>query len=232
MQVYSPTAQHAAALAALVEAEAVTTMASIKPDADCYIISVKDDAIPAVIEGMGRIGSNSVMIHTAGSVPLSVFNGKATHYAVLYPMQTFTKGRKLDFTSIPCFIEGSDTFAMKEVRNLADSISHNVVPADSDSRRKLHLAAVFACNMVNHCYRLAERVLEEENIDFKLFAPLIEETADKIKELTPREAQTGPMVRGDMTVMNAQMRLLQDDTMRRIYQLMAESIYHDSNGTL
>ncbi len=40
------------------------------------------------------------------------------------------------------------------------------------------------------------------------------------------------MVRGDMTVMNAQMRLLQDDTMRRIYQLMAESIYHDSNDTL
>lgn len=231
-QIYSPTAQHAATLAALVEAEAVTAIASIRPDADCYIISVKDDAIPVVIEGMGHIGPNSVMIHTAGSVPLSVFNGTAAHYAVLYPMQTFTKGRKLDFTSIPCFIEGSDTFAMNEVRNIADSISHNVVPADSDSRRKLHLAAVFACNMVNHCYRLAERVLEGENIDFKLFAPLIEETADKIKELTPREAQTGPMVRGDMTVMNAQMRLLKDDTMRRIYQLMAESIYHDSNRTL
>lgn len=230
IQICSPNMQHAAELAEKVGAEAVTSFADVVSYADYYIIAVKDDAIPEVCAGLSHISGNSVVLHTAGSVPLAVFCGKAEHFAVLYPMQTFSKGRQVDFSSIPCFIEASDDFAMREVRSLAQSISHSVMTADSRRRRKLHLAAVFACNMANHCYRLAERVLDGEDIDFRLFAPLIEETALKIRYLTPKEAQTGPMVRRDMTVMNAQMQLLHDETMRGIYKLMAESIYRDCNG--
>ena len=98
-------------------------------------------------------------------------------------------------------------------------------------RKKMHLAAVLACNLTNHCYRLAERLLESEQIDFQLFLPLIEETARKVKDMSPKDAQTGPMVRYDQNVMQMQMSMLSDERTREIYRLMAESIHEDHKSS-
>jgi Domain of unknown function (DUF2520). len=143
-------------------------------------------------------------------------------------MQTFSKNRKVNFRPIPCFLEASDSQTLELLRHLAASISDHVEMADSEKRKKLHLAAVFACNLTNHCYRLAERVLEAEQIDFRLYLPLIHETANKVTTLSPKEAQTGPMVRYDTGVMNRQLELISDERTRQIYRLMAESIHEDS----
>jgi predicted short-subunit dehydrogenase-like oxidoreductase (DUF2520 family) len=159
---------------------------------------------------------------------MSVLGSCASRYGVLYPMQTFSKTRRVDFREIPCFIEASDDKSLGELRFLAESISDHVVDCDSEKRKKLHLAAVFACNLTNHCYRLAERVLQEEEIDWKLYLPLIDETAKKVSEMSPKVAQTGPMVRYDVNVMNRQLALIPDERTRQIYRLMAESIHEDS----
>ena len=150
-------------------------------------------------------------------------------YGVLYPMQTFSKDRAVNFRDIPCFIEACDSKTLEIINSLASKVSEHVVEVSSDKRKKLHLAAVFACNMVNHCYRLAEKVLEEEDLDFSLYQPLIQETANKVKELSPRKAQTGPMVRYDRTIMDAQIALIPDERTRQIYRLMADSIHEDSS---
>ncbi|MBQ1890223.1 MAG: DUF2520 domain-containing protein, partial [Selenomonas sp.] len=149
---------------------------------------------------------------------------------VLYPMQTFSKNKRVDFKPIPCFIEASDEATLATIRTLAASVSEHVVPATSAQRKKLHLAAVLACNFANHCYRLAEKVLEEEQMDFKLFLPLIDETARKVAHLSPKQAQTGLMMRWDTGVMQMQMALLKDERTRQIYQLMAESIHADATS--
>ena len=116
------------------------------------------------------------------------------------------------------------------IRSLAESVSDHVVDCDSAKRKKMHLAAVLACNLTNHCYRLAERVLESEQIDFCLFLPLIAETARKVSVMSPKAAQTGPMVRYDLSVMEMQMEMLPDERTREIYRLMAESIHEDSKS--
>ena len=169
----------------------------------------------------------ALFLHTAGSVAMDVFKGYASHYGVLYPMQTFSKHRRVSFREIPCFVEASGEAELAVVRELAESISEHVVDCDSEKRKKMHLAAVLACNLTNHCYRLAERVLEREQIDFGLFLPLIEETARKVKTMSPKDAQTGPMVRYDQNVMAMQMAMLPDERTREIYRLMAESIHED-----
>ena len=228
LQVFSPTADHAMRLAALLHCEAVTSISDVAGDADMYVISVRDDAVCDVARSLRVHNADSVVVHTAGSVPLSALDGSLPHTAVLYPMQTFSRERRIDFRRVPCFVEASDPYAMSIVDSLARRLSDTVVEADSARRRKLHLAAVFACNMSNHCYRLAERIVEDEGFSFRLFAPLIEETAKKIRCMSPRQAQTGPMVRNDVSVMNAQLEMLDDPYMRDIYRLMAESIYRDS----
>ena len=248
IQIFSRTQEHAQALADKLHCASCTSISDIRTDADIYIFSVKDDALPNLISQLSEHlshhpSSNThhpLFLHTAGSVPMSVFPANTpspiTHhpspnFGVLYPMQTFSKDRVVDFREIPCFIEASDDDTLDVIRQLSSKISDHVQEASSDKRKKLHLAAVFACNMVNHCYRLAEKVLEEENIDFSLYQPLIQETANKVRELSPRKAQTGPMVRYDRTIMNAQIALIPDERTRQIYRLMADSIHEDSSET-
>ena len=231
LQVFSNTEAHARELAEKLGCRYTADIDEIDRNADVYIISVKDDAISEIATKVSEKTKNAVLVHTAGSVAMDVLKGKAQHYGVLYPMQTFSKNRKVDFKPIPCFLEGSDEETLNTVRLLAESVSENVVLADSAKRKKIHLAAVLACNFTNHCYRLAEKVLQEEQIDFNLFLPLIDETAKKVSVLSPKQAQTGPMVRYDVDVMNMQMNLLNDERTKQIYRLMADSIHEDATST-
>ena len=250
IQIFSRTKENAQALADKLHCDSCTSINDIRTDADVYIFSVKDDALPNLItqlavklsgslstgEGGGR-GHVPIFLHTAGSVPMSVFPDNfqlsifnfQLRYGVLYPMQTFSKDRSVNFREIPCFIEACDSDTLEAIKGIASKVSNHVLEMSSEKRKKLHLAAVFACNMVNHCYRLAEKVLEEEGIDFSLYLPLIQETANKVKELSPRQAQTGPMVRYDKKIMDAQIDLINDERTRQIYRLMADSIHEDSS---
>jgi len=228
VQVFSRTEAHAKCLADKLGCAYTSDINAVRCDADIYIISVKDDAIAEVAQAVGQRNPNALILHTAGSVPMSVLGSCASRYGVLYPMQTFSKTRRIDFREIPCFIEASDDESLGELRLLAESISEHVVDCDSAKRKKLHLAAVLACNLTNHCYRLAERVLESEEIDFRLFLPLIAETAKKVTVMSPKDAQTGPMVRYDTNVMDIQMSMLPDERTREIYRLMADSIHADA----
>ena len=228
VQIFSRTEEHASELANKLGCPHTINPDEIDKNADIYIFSVKDDALSHLAASICNKRPNALFLHTAGSVPMDIFKGHAQHYGVLYPMQTFSKNRRVDFHKIPCFIEASNEESLTTIRSLAESISDHVVDCDSEKRKKMHLAAVFACNLTNHCYRLAERVLEAEQIDFNLFLPLIDETAKKVTEMSPKDAQTGPMVRYDVEVMNRQLALIPDDLTRQIYRLMAESIHLDS----
>ena len=199
------------------------TLEELPQDADVYIIAVKDSALQDVIRQLTNLlktkNDAPLIVHTAGSMPLSVFEGYAENCGVFYPMQTFSMEREVDFREIPLFIEGKD----KRIRELAESISEHVYELSSDDRRYLHLAAVFACNFTNHCYTLAAEVLEKKGLPFDVMLPLVDETARKVHELHPHEAQTGPAVRGDENVMNAQAALL-DGRNKEIYELLSKSI--------
>lgn len=227
IQVYSRTDTHAKELADKIGCDYTSNTSNIYKDADAYIISVKDDAVNDIAKNICTDKPEAVFLHTAGSVPMSVFAPHACHYGVLYPMQSFSKTRKVNFHEIPCFIEAIDDKSLNIIRDIAESISDRIEVADTEKRKKIHLAAVLASNLANHCYRLGERVLQEEGIDFSILLPLIQETARKVTEMSPRDAQTGPMVRYDTGVMNRQIELIHDERTRQIYRLMAESIHEE-----
>lgn len=225
VQVFSRTMQSAETLASLLDAEPLTDMAQVRDDADVYIFSVKDSALEQLISQLCG-GEKKVFLHTAGSMPMSVFRGKALHYGVLYPMQTFSKQREVDFSIIPCFIEANDEFALKQIEGLAGQISHRVYQLSSEDRKYLHLSAVFACNFANHCYAASQELLQQHGIPFDVMLPLIDETAAKVHGMTPKEAQTGPAVRYDENVIGKQIQLLENQPyFQKIYDCMSESIH-------
>lgn len=225
VQVFSRTMQSAETLASLLDAEPLTDMAQVRDDADVYIFSVKDSALEQLISQLCG-GEKKVFLHTAGSMPMSVFREKALHYGVLYPMQTFSKQREVDFSIIPCFIEANDEFALKQIEGLAGQISHRVYRLSSEDRKYLHLSAVFACNFANHCYAASQELLQQHGIPFDVMLPLIDETAAKVHGMTPKEAQTGPAVRYDENVIGKQIRLLENQPyFQKIYDCMSKSIH-------
>ncbi len=253
-QVYSRTLAHASDLAVVLGAEAVNQPSAIKPGADLYLCALSDDALTAVLDGMmsgiltalrvvtatsteqtdpslsvSDRWANPMLVHTAGSLPLSVLAPYTNRAGVLYPMQTFSSNRAIDLTFLPCFVEATDGVTMQVVSDLAADISNAVNPLGSEQRLTLHLAAVFASNFVNHLYGVAGRLLEEEGLDFSLLLPLIDETAAKVHDLTPYEAQTGPAVRNDLLVMNKHLALLRTHPERAaLYKLLSEHIYQSS----
>ncbi len=229
LQVYSRTEESATALAQLVGATPVTDISSIVSVADVYVFSVKDSALEELIGKMHDGKEKQVFLHTAGSMPIDLFNGKAVHYGVLYPMQTFSKKRHVDFKEIPCFVEGIDEYSLGIIKQLADSVSDKVYILNSLDRKFLHLAAVFACNFVNHCYALSSDIVEGIGLPFDVLLPLVDETARKVHELSPVMAQTGPAVRFDGNVIQRHVELLGDKhLMRQIYSAMSESIHRKS----
>lgn len=237
-EIFSRNADNAGMLAQKVGCRAVTDIEEISADSDIYLFAIKDDALEEVAKNTEKsivskeiqsgITHQRIFIHTAGSVPMDVFSGVTRHYGVLYPMQTFSKSRRMDFSRVPCFIEAADDYTLLIIEGLANRLSEKVQIVESEKRKRLHLAAVFACNLTNHCYRLAEKSLEGTDVDFRLFLPLIEETARKVSEMSPRDAQTGPMVRYDTKIMESQLSLIPDERTRQIYRLMAESVHEDS----
>ena len=176
LQVYSRTCQAASALADALDASPVTEIDRISADADVYIVAVKDSVMADIVPSLCHGKEGKVFLHTSGSVAASVFEGRALHYGVLYPMQTFSKSKPLAFKDIPCFIEGNDELVLETVSKLAHSLSDSVFRLDSEARKHLHLAAVFACNFANHCYEISSEILAKYGIPFEVMLPLIDET--------------------------------------------------------
>lgn len=228
--VYSRSVEHAAELARqLHDAIALNDITQL-PTADIYLFAVKDDILPSLIKKIAAYApTDSLFIHTAGCVGIDVFSSIPQHSAVIYPMQTISKQRALDFSHVPLFIEGDNQETETTVRTIASCLSRLVSTLSSEGRRKLHLAAVFACNFTNHCYTLAAELMEEAGLSPDILLPLIDETAEKVHRLPARDGQTGPAVRNDKTVMERHLEILNNHPrLAEIYRLMSLSIYETS----
>lgn len=224
-QVFSRTEDSARTLAETLHTSWTISKEDILKEADFYIFSVKDTALEELARDIAP-GRKGIFLHTAGSMPMDVFASCAERYGVAYPLQTFSKSYDVDFGKIPCFIEASDYRTFLETVGLFGSVCSNILRMDSDRRKHLHLAAVFACNFANHCYALAEKLLARQDIPFHLMQPLIEETTRKAGMLSPKSVQTGPAVRYDKNVIDKQEQLLRDDPeLLKIYDLMSKSIH-------
>lgn len=230
VQVYSRTKEAACALAQAIEAEYTTELSEVSRDARLYIVSLKDAAFVELLPEIVAGKEDALLVHTAGSIPMSIWEGKTSRYGVFYPMQTFSKQREVDFRTIPFFIESNSSEDTELLKAIASVLSEKVYEATSEQRRSLHLAAVFTCNFTNHMYALAAELLKKYNLPFDVMLPLIDETARKVHELEPKQAQTGPAVRYDENVINKHLEMLADEPeMQELYQLVSENIHRLHN---
>lgn len=223
-QVYSRTAESAKELAGKLNCAYTNDLSKLFPEADLYVIAVKDSAIQKILENLS-LDENRIIVHTAGSVPMQILDGFTKNFGVFYPLQTFSKSRKVDFSAVPICIEANHPSTLMRLQEFAGRLSNSVHQINSDERKTLHLAAVFTNNFVNHFYAIGAEILQDKKLNFDLLKPLIRETAEKIETLHPADAQTGPAKRNDQAIISAQLKMLHDrPEFQKIYSFVTESI--------
>lgn len=198
-------------------------------NSDIAILCVSDDAIQEVLN-QNHFEENTLVIHIAGSVSLSVFDAHGVkNGGVFYPLQTFSKNREVDFHGIPIFIEAQQADALVELQALAFNIGGISRELDSDKRLQLHLAAVFASNFTNSLMAGAETILQDIGLEFRVLHPLLKEVVEKSARIGPVAAQTGPAKRSDLETLKKHEDALKNEEMRQLYRLMSDLIRRQSN---
>jgi predicted short-subunit dehydrogenase-like oxidoreductase (DUF2520 family) len=197
----------------------ITDLSELKPS-QIYIIAIPDDAISPFSEALNL--EDSLVVHTSGSLAMTALKS-LSHKGVFYPLQSFSKNKPVNFSEIPFAIEAENPSDLELLKTLAKCLSPLVYKIDSNQRKQLHVAAVFVNNFVNYMYTIGEELCQSNNIDFNILKPLIKETALKIKNLSTKEAQTGPAKRFDNNTIENHLNILPSEY-KEIYTLLTNSI--------
>ena len=222
-QVFSKTQSNAISLSEKLGCSYTNELHNIDP-CDIAIIAVKDDVINEVAS---LLNCRIPIVHTSGTKDLAIL-GKGV-IGVFYPLQTFSKNKIVDFQNIPICIEANNSKFLQFLNNLANSISNNVHQLSSEQRNYLHLSAVMVNNFSNLMYQMATEICEKNKISFDLLKPLIQETSNKVQQMTAIETQTGPARRKDVQTIERHLTLLDSDKeKRKIYEILTESILNRS----
>jgi predicted short-subunit dehydrogenase-like oxidoreductase (DUF2520 family) len=187
---------------------------------DIYIIATSDDAIPKISSEINF--NNQLVVHTSGSVSIESISNN-NRRGVFYPLQTLSKSKEINFSEIPLCLEAEYENDLRLLKQLASELSNNIYTISSSQRQYLHVSAVFVNNFVNHLYHIGHHICKEHNIPFSILQPLILETAEKIKLLEPKSAQTGPALRDDLQTIENHLKILNNKN-QEIYKILTTSI--------
>jgi len=188
-----------------------------------YIIATTDASIEELSHYIPY--DDTLVVHTSGSLGTKVLKG-GYRKGVFYPFQTFTKKKEMmKYNDIPIFVEAENKDDEDALFQLAKKVSNEVHKVDHEKRVKIHMSGVWVSNFVNHLYYIGNQICMESGVPFDVLRPLIEETALKVRDMEPYDAQTGPARRNDDIVINKHLEILEADSrLQQLYKLMTDSI--------
>ncbi|MFC2186755.1 Rossmann-like and DUF2520 domain-containing protein [Peijinzhouia sedimentorum] len=226
LEVYSRNIKDAISLTKrLYDAEAVDSLDFSNSESEVFILAVSDSAIEEIV-GEIILPDNAIIAHTSGAMSISELGYAPTeHLGVFYPLQTFSKGKIVDWKQIPILIEAETQACADALETLGESISSRVLSINSAKRQEIHLSAVFASNFTTYILSLSEQILAERKLDFDLLKPLIAETINKCFDMSPYDALTGPARRGDMETLNRHIQMLEgNQSQKEVYKILSQQI--------
>ena len=224
-EIYSRTIAHAESLSKEIDGSTSTNQLNFSNSAsEVFIISVKDDAIASVIEKL-KLPKNVTLLHTSGTVSMHGLASACPNYGIIYPLQTFARGKLLDFSDIPILTEWSNDQTKAIINHLAQTISRKVYHTNESDRKKLHIAAVFASNFTNRMLASAHEILDKTSLDFEILKPLVQQSVQNAFQSHPDQALTGPAMRGDHETIDSHVNFLEDNSeLQKLYMQLTNII--------
>lgn len=178
-----------------------TSPADAAAGADVVLLAVQDEAVEAVCASLaasGALGRGVRVLHTAGSLGLGVLRPAAEAGArvlAVHPLQTVPDiPRGLErlpgsWYGITCDDEDRTWAA-----SLVEALGGRPLWVPEERRPLYHAAASMASNYLVTLAAMVERLWGER----EPFLPLMAATLANLGDLPPRDALTGPVVRGDL----------------------------------
>ncbi len=225
VQIFNRTADAAQKLSEKTGVPWTNDFSKILPDADWYILAVRDDAVFEVAEKLAEIHPAGLVTHVSGVTSGEKLKSFFLRSGVFWPLQSFSAEKKPDWKTMPICLDAAADSDLIFLENMARKMGANPSRINDEQRAKLHVAAVFANNFTNHCLVIAEKLLGEADLSPTLLEPLVRETFEKALQISPAAAQTGPARRGDLATLEKHLLILKNDPLRQdIYRKMSESI--------
>lgn len=222
VQVFSPTKAHAQLLASELSCAYTSQLDDLNAEADLYIAAITDRALPELAQKL-RL-NHKLIVHTAGSLPMDILKSVSKNYGVLYPLQSLNREVK-EIPTLPLLVDGSSGDSVTLISDFAGTISKVVKRAGDVERLKLHLAAVIVNNFSNHLYAMTDDFCKREEVDFSWLLPLISETANRLGQIPPSLAQTGPAIRNDQETIRGHIDMLEKyPELQQLYKILTQSI--------
>lgn len=221
--VFSRNPEHADEVAALVHSKGISCFSDIPLGSDLYLVALADQVTEDFMSTFKP--GNGIIVHTSGSLDLSIMQQTLRPHGVLYPLQTFSRVKPVNFETIPVCTEASDVNTLLLIDKLAHLLSPDVRHLNSSQRRQAHLAAVFACNFANFMYVIAADILKKNHMEFDILRPLLKEFFAKVSLMDPWAAQTGPAIRNDQNVIHTHLEMLNEmKEYKQLYSLISNLI--------
>lgn len=228
-EVYARNTEQAAELVShLYHCEIKTELDFSDSLSELFILAVSDDAITGVASQL-VLPENSILVHTSGTKSLDELisvSDEITYCGVLYPVMTFTKGKKVAMQEVPFCIEAENPDIENYLVDIAKKISNSVQLVTTEERQVMHISAVFACNFTNHLMAISKEIMDANQLDFNVLKPLIKATFTKaLAAKHPAQVQTGPAIRHDSSTLKMHLELLEEDAhLTQVYRLLTKSI--------
>jgi predicted short-subunit dehydrogenase-like oxidoreductase (DUF2520 family) len=228
VQVYSRNSSHANTLATRLGTSSTSYISSIEKKADLMIIALRDDAVGSFVKNLGKV--KATVVHTAGSLSIEEVRGASESYGVVYPLQSLRREIEI-IPPLSLLVEGNDPKTIHLLKKFASGIAETVIETNDDSRLKYHVAATIVNNFTNYLFSLAESFCKKENISFTVLQPLIEETVMRLRNSSPRDAQTGPAIRQDQETITKHRKILDEyPTILSFYDKFTEDIQNSAKA--
>jgi predicted short-subunit dehydrogenase-like oxidoreductase (DUF2520 family) len=213
------------------DCQAVASAQEVADAADLAFLTVPDDAISGVAEGV-RWRPGMAVVHCSGAggpelLAPAAQNGAAT--GSFHPLQTFSGG-SAPLVGVTVGIEGSGGL-LAILEEMARALGCRPLRLPANAKPLYHASAALASNylvtLLGQAARLWEPLGCSESEALEALLPLVKTTVANVERDGFRAALTGPIARGDLGTVQGHLRALRDhapDLVQLYEQLGSETL--------
>lgn len=197
------------------------TVEGVGRGVDVIIIATPDASIATVAASVvGAAAPGVLVVHLAGSLGLDVFDAAGrrrpdVRYAALHPLVSIPTPDPRHLDRGWCAVAGDP-----DVYELADTLGLQAFTVADGDRARYHACAAIAANHVVALLSQVERLAKSAGVPREALYPLVRGVLDNCEAIGPRDALTGPVMRGDRETIDRHLAALAPEE-RALYRALA-----------
>lgn len=211
-----------------------TTIAGARLNAAVVWLAVSDDAIAGCARDLARRTGweGKIALHSSGALPsdrLAPLRRRGAAVASLHPLMTFARGQAPSLRGVSFAVEG-DPAAVRVARRIARDLGGSTLLLGKRAKALYHAWGMFTSPLLVAVLALGERVGRKAGVPDPARAAqaILRQTLKNYVEAGAPAAFSGPLVRGDVATVRANLRALRPlPEARQAYLALARAALRD-----